>query len=217
MTSWPARPVLFQGTEPTNNGVDDGLGSDDRGRGAITSEPLDTGKFKVPSLRNVDLTGPYMHDGRFRSLERVIEHYSKGLRAHPNLDPRLRTGAGGGWRDRGRTPPKPTTPPVAGGDTPVTPGTPGTPVSPGTPGAPSTPTVPSTSSKPTTPGPAGPGTARDRPARPTPTVPLPRASQRRSKRGFEFNKVERKALLAFLKTLTDEKFVKDPKFSDPFR
>ncbi len=63
----------------------------DNGRGLITGNESDNGKFKVPSLRNVELTGPYMHDGRFATLEDVLEHYSTGVAAHPNLDDRLTT------------------------------------------------------------------------------------------------------------------------------
>ena len=50
---------------------------------------IDLGKFKSPSLRNVALTGPYMHDGRFETLEEVVDHYNQGVEAHPNLDPAL--------------------------------------------------------------------------------------------------------------------------------
>jgi cytochrome c peroxidase len=46
--------------------------------------------FKVTTLRNVELTAPYMHDGRFATLEQVVEHYSGGIRNHPNLSPQLR-------------------------------------------------------------------------------------------------------------------------------
>jgi cytochrome c peroxidase len=48
------------------------------------------GQFKIPSLRNVELTGPYMHDGRFKTLEEVIQHYSRGIKNSPNLDNRLK-------------------------------------------------------------------------------------------------------------------------------
>jgi cytochrome c peroxidase len=41
-------------------------------------------------LRNVEFTAPYMHDGRFKTLDEVVEHYSKGIKQHPNLDGRLR-------------------------------------------------------------------------------------------------------------------------------
>jgi cytochrome c peroxidase len=49
----------------------------------------DKGKFKIPSLRNSAVTGPYMHDGRFQTLEDVIEHYSVGIENSDNLDVRL--------------------------------------------------------------------------------------------------------------------------------
>ncbi|MEM7368241.1 MAG: cytochrome c peroxidase [Bacteroidota bacterium] len=50
---------------------------------------LNEGQFKIPSLRNIALTGPYMHDGRFERLEEVINHYSHGIQAHKNLDPKF--------------------------------------------------------------------------------------------------------------------------------
>jgi len=62
----------------------------DEGVGAITNNPLQAGIFKVPSLKNIELTAPYMHDGRFKSLEEVIEHYNSGIELHPNLPPTLR-------------------------------------------------------------------------------------------------------------------------------
>lgn len=52
------------------------------------------GKFRIPSLRNIELTGPYMHDGRFATLEAVVDHYSKGIQSHPNLDDNLKTKTG---------------------------------------------------------------------------------------------------------------------------
>jgi cytochrome c peroxidase len=66
----------------------------DKGLGAITGLETDIGKFKIPSLRNVALTAPYMHDGRFETLSDVIDHYSHGLSNNPNLDPKLRGGDG---------------------------------------------------------------------------------------------------------------------------
>lgn len=48
------------------------------------------GKFKIPSLRNIQLTAPYMHDGRFNTLEEVIDHYSHGIKNHPALDPKFK-------------------------------------------------------------------------------------------------------------------------------
>ncbi|OSZ81819.1 cytochrome-c peroxidase [Chitinophagaceae bacterium IBVUCB1] len=71
-----------------NNGLD--LVYTDNGVGKITGRPTDNGKFKSPSLRNVMLTAPYMHDGRFLTIEQVIEHYSSGIKNHPNLDNRLK-------------------------------------------------------------------------------------------------------------------------------
>jgi cytochrome c peroxidase len=62
----------------------------DRGVGAITGNPADDGKFKVPSLRNIELTAPYMHDGRFTNLEQVVEFYNSGVVNNPNLSPPLR-------------------------------------------------------------------------------------------------------------------------------
>lgn len=56
----------------------------DSGRAIITGKPADIGKFKVPSLRNIALTGPYMHNGSMKTLEEVVEHYSTGGKNHPN-------------------------------------------------------------------------------------------------------------------------------------
>ena len=61
----------------------------DLGRALVTGQPSDRGKFKTPSLRNVALTAPYGHDGRFATLERVIGHYDHGVRRSANLDPNL--------------------------------------------------------------------------------------------------------------------------------
>lgn len=62
----------------------------DLGVGGITGNPGDNGKFKVPSLRNIELTAPYMHDGRFTTLEQVVEFYNSGVVDNPNLSPPLR-------------------------------------------------------------------------------------------------------------------------------
>lgn len=62
----------------------------DPGLGGVTGNPPDNGKFKVPSLRNIALTGPYMHDGRFATLEQVVEFYNSGVVDNPNLSPPLR-------------------------------------------------------------------------------------------------------------------------------
>lgn len=70
-----------------NNGLDSIL--KDSGRKKITQKDEDNGKFKVPSLRNITLTYPYMHDGRFNSLEAVLNHYSQGVIASSTLDASL--------------------------------------------------------------------------------------------------------------------------------
>lgn len=62
----------------------------DRGAGAIEGTGFPDGSFKVPNLRNVARTAPYMHDGRFNTLEEVMEHYSNGIQNHPGLDFRLK-------------------------------------------------------------------------------------------------------------------------------
>jgi cytochrome c peroxidase len=92
----------------------------------------DNGNFKIPSLRNIELTGPYMHDGRFETLEQVIDHYSKGIKSHPNLDEKFINEDG-------------------------------------------------------------------------------------SVKRLNFTNVEKTALIAFLKSLTDESLLTDPKYSDPFK
>lgn len=61
-----------------NNGLDSV--SADRGIGMLTGQKTDRGRFKVPTLRNIALTAPYMHDGRFETLEEVIDHYSEHIR-----------------------------------------------------------------------------------------------------------------------------------------
>ena len=106
----------------------------DLGVGAITGNAADNGKFKVPSLRNIELTAPYMHDGRFATLEEVVEFYNSGVVDNPNLSPPLRN--------------------------------------------------------------------------PPPLPPGPRR--------LNLTADQKAALVAFLKTLTDQNLVNDPKFSDPF-
>jgi cytochrome c peroxidase len=70
-----------------NNGLDATIV--DKGIGGITGDAKDMGKFKVPSLRNVMQRPPYMHDGRFASIEEVLEHYSTGIQDHPTLEHNL--------------------------------------------------------------------------------------------------------------------------------
>lgn len=68
---------LFTNLRYMNNGIDSVF--TDVGRMLISARDEDIGKFKVPSLRNVSLTSPYMHDGRFKTLEEVLEHYGNGV------------------------------------------------------------------------------------------------------------------------------------------
>ena len=80
------------GVSVANNGLD--LVYEDKGMGELDGNSDLNGVFKVPFLRNVELTGPYMHDGRFETLEEVVEHYSTGIQDHPNLSSQLK-GFGG--------------------------------------------------------------------------------------------------------------------------
>ncbi|MCI0457506.1 MAG: c-type cytochrome [Gemmataceae bacterium] len=82
----------FVMNRPMNNGLDADYRKTDGGVGDITLNPRQLGQFKAPSLRNVEFTSPYMHDGRFTTLEAVIDHYSRGIKQHPNLEGRLRRG-----------------------------------------------------------------------------------------------------------------------------
>ena len=77
--------VLFTDFEFRNNGLKDDYGND-QGRGRITLKPEDEGKFKTPSLRNVALTAPFMHDGSLATLKEVIDHYASGGENHQNRD-----------------------------------------------------------------------------------------------------------------------------------
>jgi cytochrome c peroxidase len=61
-----------------------------KGRFRVTGEEKDLARFKVPSLRNIELTGPYMHDGSMESLEEVVEHYNTGGIDHPQKSPFIR-------------------------------------------------------------------------------------------------------------------------------
>jgi cytochrome c peroxidase len=122
----PGQDAHFFMNRPLNNGLDADYKTADGGVGDITLNAADLGRFKSPSLRNVESTAPYMHDGRFATLEAVIDHYSGDVKRHPNVDPRVR-------------------------------------------------------------------------------------------RRLYLSTLDKAALVAFLKTLSDPKFVTDPKFSDPFR
>ena len=127
------RSSLFNrnfGLTMANNGLD--MEYEDKGLGELSGEARDLGVFKIPNLRNVALTGPYMHDGRFDSLEEVMEFYSTGIQNHKNLHRNLRNDV------------------------------------------------------------LGP-------------------------RKFNFSEMDKKDLIAFLNTLTDDILLTDPKWSDPFK
>ena len=71
----------------SNNGLDASFS--DQGRMGVTGNAADNGRFKVPTLRNIAFTGPYMHDGRFETLDDVIDHYSSGVVQSETIDPMM--------------------------------------------------------------------------------------------------------------------------------
>jgi len=81
---------LFTDYSFRNNGLD--RAPPDRGRADVTNAAGDEGTFRVPSLRNIELTAPYMHDGRYATLEQVLDHYINGVQPSATLDPRLANG-----------------------------------------------------------------------------------------------------------------------------
>jgi len=85
------REPLFTDNSFRNNGIAISMVNDE-GRYSVTQNPGDRYTFKVPSLRNLAYTAPYMHDGRFFTLEAVLDHYSGQVQATPNLDPLLQQG-----------------------------------------------------------------------------------------------------------------------------
>lgn len=131
-------PPTFGMPKSFNTGLD--LYYVDQGLGARDMPPNDPftpsndGKFKASSLRNVALTAPYMHDGRFKTLERVVEHYSHGVHPHVNVELAFNEDPGGA----------------------------------------------------------------------------------KNTSGFRLTPAQKSAIVAFLKTLTDESFLVDSRFSDPF-
>ncbi|HRI01537.1 MAG TPA: cytochrome c peroxidase [Saprospiraceae bacterium] len=81
---------LFTANDYFNNGLDSAANYHDFkdvGHGKVSGIASDTGKFKAPSLINIELTAPYMHDGRFKTLEEVMEHYNSGGHGAPNRNP----------------------------------------------------------------------------------------------------------------------------------
>lgn len=81
---------FFTNNEYLNNGLDEAQNQsdfEDKGRGEVTGNSFDNGRFRTPTLWNVALTAPYMHDGRFETLEEVLDHYASGGHYALNLDP----------------------------------------------------------------------------------------------------------------------------------
>lgn len=86
--------ALFTDHQFRNNGLP--IDEKDQGRFKVTQSALDRGTFSTPSLRNIALTAPYMHDGRFKTLEEVLDHYSEGVQRTDTLDPNLAKHPDGG-------------------------------------------------------------------------------------------------------------------------
>lgn len=84
---------LFTDQTFRNNGILNDF-SLDKGRAEVSTFSEDIGKFAVPSLRNVAVTAPYMHNGKFKTLESVLDHYASGVKDSPTLDPVLRQAGG---------------------------------------------------------------------------------------------------------------------------
>lgn len=76
----------FENDQYMNNGLDTDAEFTDMGREDVTNDAADRAKFKVPSLRNIAVTAPYMHDGRFQTLEEVIDHYNEGIKESSTAD-----------------------------------------------------------------------------------------------------------------------------------
>lgn len=82
-----------------NNALDESAtftGFPDLGQGKITGNQFDNGKFKTPHIRNIEVTGPYMRDGRFATLDEVVDFYNSGLKQSPTVDPQMKTVHQGG-------------------------------------------------------------------------------------------------------------------------
>jgi cytochrome c peroxidase len=77
----------FENDQYMNNGLDLEANMVDNGYMAVTLNSIDKGKFKVPTLRNIEVTFPYMHDGRFTTLMEVVDHYNSGIQTSNTVDP----------------------------------------------------------------------------------------------------------------------------------
>lgn len=78
---------LFTDNKFHNIGLDSTFNTENQGRYNVTGNNADLGLFKTPTLRNIAMTSPYMHDGRFKTLEEVILHYDSGINQSITLDP----------------------------------------------------------------------------------------------------------------------------------
>ena len=85
---------LFTDNLPHNNGLD--VVHSDIGLSGVTGNTKDVGKFITPTLRNIEFTAPYMHDGRFKTLEEVVDFYSEGVKYSSTVDPLIINPKGGG-------------------------------------------------------------------------------------------------------------------------
>ncbi len=79
----------FENDRYMNNGLDTDNEFEDFGREEVTGLRSDRAKFKVPTLRNIEVTPPYMHDGRFETLEEVVDHYNRGIKESSTVDPAI--------------------------------------------------------------------------------------------------------------------------------
>ncbi|MBU3700004.1 MAG: c-type cytochrome [Candidatus Kapabacteria bacterium] len=91
-------PPFFTNDRFMNNGLDDDASFVDLGRERVTKLASDRAKFKVPTLRNIARTAPYMHDGRFSTLEEVVEFYNSGVRRSSTVDPLMQFNLAPGLR-----------------------------------------------------------------------------------------------------------------------
>ncbi|GAB5441580.1 MAG: cytochrome c peroxidase [Fuerstiella sp.] len=81
--------AFFVVDRPVVNGIDADVEGVDIGVAEFSQRQQDRGAFRVSSLRNIAVTGPFMHDGRLPTIDSVLEHYNWSVKPHPNLDPRL--------------------------------------------------------------------------------------------------------------------------------
>ena len=81
--------INFENDQFMNNGLDADADFEDMGRFDVTELDEDRAKFKVPTLRNIELSPPYMHAGRFQTLEEVVDHYNEGIQLSSTVDPAI--------------------------------------------------------------------------------------------------------------------------------